>query len=696
MFWRMVPQGKALVISKLGSSQVNVSFTAAWTFPPGLFKVEEMDVSVKTIELDRRGSDGLICQDNIRADIKVSFFVRVNNTQEDVRKVAQTVGCDRASDQAKLEELFTAKFSEALKTVGKQLDFIDLYTKREEFRERIIKVIGTDLNGYSLEDCAIDYLEQTPLNQLDKDNILDAQGIRKITELTAVEHISTNNFRRDEEKRIKAQDVEAAEAIYELERQQADALAKQQREIESVKARESAETLKVQQEERLKAETARIKTDEEVAIQEENKQRQVEVAQKNRERVVAVETERVEKDRVIEVISRERETELQRISKDKEVENEKREIAKVIRERISVEKTVAEEEEAIKRLRLVEEAKREKEALVVNAEAQAQDKLVKDIKAAEAAQQAAEHHAKEMVVLAEAAAQEKMIAETKAAEAAERSAEHKAREQIALAQAELETTDRRAKARVVMAEAELEAADKEAEGKKRLADATRAESAAAGLAQVEVKDADAAATEKLGLAEARVLREKGLSEAEAIREKMKGEADGLAEKAKAMAQLDERSRQHEEYRIRLEAERDVELSAIDARRKVAEAQAQILSDGLKTAKIDIVGGESVFFDRLVNAISYGKATDGFLNKSDGAQRLLKDWLSGEKSFAGDLKDVLENPAVKSENLRDLTIAAVLGKLAGASEGEEKTRVSQLLQAAQRLGIDQKRVGELEG
>ncbi len=367
---RKVEQGKALVISRLGKEKIDVSFTGAWILP--LRKVEEMDISVKTIELDRSGSDGLICRDNIRADIKVTFFVRVNKKLDDVVKVAQMIGCQRASNQKTLEELFIAKFSEALKTAGKQLDFEDLYTKRVEFRDRIMEVIGTELNGYYLEDCAIDYLEQTPVGALDRDNILDTQGIRKITELTAVQHVYTNDFRRNEEKQIKKQDVEAAEAIYELERQQADAQNKQQREIKSVQAREQAETLKVEQEEKLKAETARIKTEEDVAIQEENMQRQVEVTQKKREAVVAVANETVEKDRALAVVSRERETELQRIAKDKEIENEKREIANVIRERIAVDKTVAEEEEAIKRLRLVEEANRTKEAAVIGAEAAAQ------------------------------------------------------------------------------------------------------------------------------------------------------------------------------------------------------------------------------------------------------------------------------------------------------------------------------------
>ncbi len=171
--FRKVEQGKALIVSK--TRRVDVTFTGQVVLPV-LHKAEMMDISVKAIEITRSGRDGLICRDNIRADIRISFFVRVNKTAQDVIKVAQAVGTARASDQSTLQELFHAKFSEALKTVGKQMDFTDLYTKREELRFQIIELIGVDLNGYHLEDAAIDYLEQTPLAQLDPSNVLDAQA----------------------------------------------------------------------------------------------------------------------------------------------------------------------------------------------------------------------------------------------------------------------------------------------------------------------------------------------------------------------------------------------------------------------------------------------------------------------------------------------------------------------------------------
>lgn len=315
MFFKKVPQGEALI--RTGYGGIKIATDKGLYVVPVFHKVEIMDISVKKIQIERTFSEGLVCKDNMRADIKVAYFVRVNNEVESIKKVAQTIGCDRASNIETLRDLFEAKFSEALKTVGKKFEFIELYEARREFRDEIVNIIGTDLNGYTLEDCAIDYLEQTPVEYLKRDNILDAEGIKKVTELTAVQNMKANLIKRDEEKTIRKQDVEAREAILELDRQLAEKEEQQKREIANIKSREEAETLKVAEEERLKSETARIATEEKVRVAEENMERQIIVAEKNKLRTEAVEIERVEKDRMLEATERERIVTLAQIEKEK-------------------------------------------------------------------------------------------------------------------------------------------------------------------------------------------------------------------------------------------------------------------------------------------------------------------------------------------------------------------------------------------
>ncbi len=610
-----VPQGTALIVNGLGSIP-RVSFTGAIVFPI-IYKKELMKVSLITLDVDRRGNDGLICKDNMRADITVAFYLRVNETAEDVLKVAKSVGAERASDKDAVDSLFSAKFSEALKTVGKQIEFVQLFENRQEFREKIIEVIGDDLNGYVLEDVAIDYLEQTPKASLDPTNILDAEGIKKITELTAAQNVRTNVLERDEELAIKKKNVETVEAMLELERQQSDAEAKQEREIATIRAREEAETKKVQEEERRKAEATTIQVEQDLQVQTENQKREIEVAEKNRQRAVAIEEEKVTRARDLEIVSREREVEIQRIEAEKALEVEKKEIANVIRERVAVDKTVAIEEERIKEVREVSEADRAKQTQVLAAEAIAEEDKVKQVKAAEAEELAAKHKAVEITTIAQA---------------------------------------------------DLEAAAKEADAKKKLAEGVQAERAAPGLADAKVQEAKADALEKEGIAEASVVRAKGDAEASAhletgkaeaeviaakgdsearaakeigmagadvTREQFKAEADGLVDKFEAMNSMSEDARAHEEYRMGLETALKEALASIDAGKDIAKENAEVLAVALQKAKIDIVGGEDHFFDNFAKSLSIGKAVDGLAEKSGVVSALINRVVEGKPSAPAD-------------------------------------------------------------
>ena len=586
-FYVKVPQGWALIINDM-SEMPKVKFTGGIVWPI-INKKELMKISLITLQLDRNNKEGLICKDNIRADISVAFYLRVNETQEDVLKVAKAIGVDRASDKNAVNELFNAKFAEALKTVGKQMEFVELFENRIGFRDKIIEVIGNDLNGYALEDVAIDYLEQTPKEALDPNNILDAEGIRKITLLTAGQNVKTNELERNEQLAIKKKDVETREAMLALERQEADAEARQKREIETVKAREQAETAKIQEEERLRSEQARIATEQQVQILQENQKREVEVASQNRQRAVVIEEEKVIRARELEMVSREREVELQRIEKEKALEEQKKEIANNIRERIAVERTVAEQEEKINEVREVSEAERKKQVAILQAEAEAEEELVKQVKQAEADEAKAKYKAQEINTLAAA---------------------------------------------------ELEASSKQADAKIKLAEGIKAEAAAKGLADAQVKEALAAAMEKEGLAEAKVAeelltakargeKERGLAEADVIRTRFQAEAEGLVEKFKAMDQMSEAARSHEEFRMQLEKDFESNMAAITANENLTIEQAKAMAAALQNAKIDIVGGDGDFFKSFQRSLSLGKGLEGIVEKSPTAEQLIQKFLGNQ-------------------------------------------------------------------
>lgn len=597
-FYRKVDQGTALIINDM-SAVPKVRFTGALIIPV-LYRAEEMKISLIHLQIERKGSAGLICRDNMRADIDVAFYLRVNETPQDVLRVAKAVGAARASNKDAVNELFNAKFSEALKTAGKKFDFIDLFEKRQEFREEIIEVIGNDLNGYVLEDVAIDYLEQTARKDLDENNILDAEGIRKITELTAKQNIITNQLRQDEHLAVTKKNVETREATLSLERQQAEAEARQKREIASVQAREQAEADKVIEEQRLIAQNAHIETQEKIDIREQNRHREVEVAEQNRMRAVRIETERVNRATELERVTTDREVQMQTVERDKVVETGRMEVANVVRERTAIEQTVAIAEEKIKETRQVSAADRDKQVAVLEAEAAAEEDRIRAVKAAEGAAQSADFRAKEITTLAEA---------------------------------------------------DLSAAGKQAEAKRVLADGIRAEEAASGLAKAAVQEAMAQANEKTGIAEARVqeamadanykkgnadvrvmaerldaeatgTEKLGAAEASAIGNKLKAEAAGLVDKFDALGKMTKEAREHEEFRLQLETALSQALAAIEAGKSVSKENASVMAKAMESANIELIGGEGNAFESMLKGISLGKAVEGFASSSPALTELL--------------------------------------------------------------------------
>ncbi|WP_420821404.1 flotillin family protein [Rubripirellula obstinata] len=622
--------GPDKAIIKSGISGLDV-YTAEGTFVVPLFhRYEFMDLTLKSFEISRQGSEGLICRDNIRADIKVAFFIRVDSSKDEMKVVAQSIGAKRCSELETMRELFDAKFSEALKTVGKQFEFVDLYDQRDKFKDEILKVIGTDLNGYRLDDAAIDYLEQTPLNLLSPTNILDAEGIKKITELTSTEKVKENQFTRDKEKTLKKQDVEAEETILALERQRVEAVEKQKREISEITARENASAAKVQEEQKLESERARIITEEEVGVAEENKNRQILVAMRNKEKTDAVELERVNRDRDLEMTERLRVVGVAEVEKEKAIETEKRNIQEVIRERVAVERAVVEEQERIKDTEDFAKADRLKQVQVTAAEMKAKEELIR------LTQQA---------------------------------------------QAEKESSELMAEKVRIDSEARRDAAEKDTAAAKMLAEADAAASAAPGLAEATVIEAKATAIEKQGLAEANVELEK-----------YRAEAIGITEKADAMKQLDSVGKEHEEFKLNLDKEKQVEIAAIDAQRGIAESQAGVVGDALKSARIDIVGGDGEFFDQITSAVKGGKAIDRFVYNSKVATDIKDTFFDGNADyFREQLAGLIKQFNLDTDGVKDLSIAALIAKLMGMAKTDDvRTQLTGLLSMAGTANVaDQK-------
>jgi hypothetical protein len=163
------------------------------------------------------------------------------------------------------------------------------------------------------------------------------------------------------------------------------------------------------------------------------------------------------------------------------------------------------------------------------------------------------------------------------------------------------------------------------------------------------------------------------AEAAVIEKRMIAEAKGIAEKADAMKHLDGSAREHEEFRLRLENERQIALKQIEARVSLAEQQSKVMAEAMGNADIKIVGGDGQFFDRFVKAVSLGNAVDGVLESSETVRKLAAPHLNG------------------NGHDKDLTISKVLGGLLVKADDQTKTKLQALIEKAKQLGVHDDKV-----
>jgi len=270
----------------------------------------------------------------------------------------------------------------------------------------------------------------------------------------------------------------------------------------------------------------------------------------------------------------------------------------------------------------------------------------------------ADRSKKVQITKAEEEAEQALVKDIKQAEAAKKSAEFYAEQAL------------------IDAQANQNASTKNAEAKKLMATASVKERAVDGTAKAEVMELTAVAVEKEGTAEAKVMELK-----------YHAEADGIRDKAEAMKIFDAVGKDHEEFKLELNKEKEIELAGINVGRDIAREQSKIVGEALKSAKIDIVGGENRFFERLVNSITVGKSVDRMVNNSEVLSDVkFSNVGAAPENARQQIQDFVARFGLTSEDLKNLSISALMMKLIAGADREQKGVLNSLLNTLKELGV----------
>src|SRR3954470_18274746 len=385
---------------------------------PVVHQVIPVSLETMRLNVERRGPHALITKDNLRVDLSAEFYIKVQANSDDIVQAARSLGARNVQADA-VSELVQEKLVSALRTVAATKDLVELHAKRDEFASAVQEIVIHDLahNGLTLESDTISSLDQTDPTQLQERNVFDAQGLRKIAEITQRARVERNLIEREAEKQVVEKNVSTAKSVLEMQRDQAEFEADQKMKVANVRAAREREVAEF-----------KIAQDEAVSRRDIEKMREIETAEV--QRTLAVEQAQVAKK--VALVTKIREQETAEILKKQAVEVAERSkevaVAEKERERADAQAGVltaeADRERAkqqIVTVQVTSEAEREAQKKLIAAQNEVRQKQIRDETEADVLAYTTIKQAEAQKVAAEAQYEAKLkLAEGEAASAARR------------------------------------------------------------------------------------------------------------------------------------------------------------------------------------------------------------------------------------------------------------------------------------
>lgn len=406
---------------------------------PGFHELTRVPLREISIDVERTGKLAVRTKDYLRADMRVTFYVCINEIEEDVLMAAA-----RLSNQGKItpdiiKNALEKRADDAIRAAAKTKDLAEIDSDKLGFAQEVLNLVEPDLKkvGLTLNNIAISEIEEG--DTYDTNNFFDAQGVKLRTEtiqksiqqkreVELTTQVVIEQKELDAQKRSLqiAQEKEAAKLAQHLE---VEAMkAQREREIEEAKAREAAtiqrtiilQNKSVEEEEigkKLSVQQSQIDAD--IALEERSKQLKVAQALQKREAELA-EIQRQQNVEAAKLQAQVQIAESERLAKLAQ-EDVAIAVSNKKRESFLAEAQKAKAESSVITASAVEKAERDKQLSIIAAEREAQERRISDQnvveidvfrrkRQAEIAQQAALLEAESIRTLAKAN-RDKLVAE---------------------------------------------------------------------------------------------------------------------------------------------------------------------------------------------------------------------------------------------------------------------------------------------
>ncbi|MBE9197893.1 MULTISPECIES: SPFH domain-containing protein [unclassified Nodularia (in: cyanobacteria)] len=410
---------------------------------PGFHQLTRVPLREISIDVERTGKMAVRTKDYLRADIRVTFYVCINASEEDVLKAAARLsqsGTIISSDDIK--NALEKRADDAIRAAAKTKEIAEIDSDKLGFAQEVLNLVGPDLKkvGLTLNNIAISEILESVT--YDPDSFFDAQGVRLRTEIIQRSIQQKREVELTTQVAIEQKELDAQKRSLQIAQEQESARLEQKFQVEALKAQREREIQEAKDKEAAAIQRSRILQEKSVEEEEIRKklslqqsQIDADIALEERNKHLNVSQSLQKQEAEIAEISRKQKVEAGRLKAQVEiVESEK--LARIAQEDLEIaisakkrESFLAQAQQATAEASVqtageIEKAERNKRLSTIAAEREAQQRSISDRnvveidafrrrRQAEIAQEAAELEAEAIRILA-AANRDKVLAEAEA------------------------------------------------------------------------------------------------------------------------------------------------------------------------------------------------------------------------------------------------------------------------------------------
>lgn len=398
---------------------------------PGFHELTRVPLREISIDVERTGKLAVRTRDYLRADMRVTFYVCINASDEDVLTAAARLSQQGKITPDNIKNALEKRADDAIRAAAKHKDLAEIDSDKLGFAQEVLNLMQHDLRkvGLTLNNIAISEIQES--DTYDTNNFFDAQGVRLRTETIQRSIQQKREVELSTQVAIQQKELDAEKRSLQIRQETESARMEQQLQIEALKAQREREIQEAK--DREAATTRRTKILQDQSVEEEEIRKQLSVQQNQIDADIALE-ERSKQLKVAQALQKQA-SEIAEINRQQTVDSgrlqaqvqvaESERLARLAQEDVAIavaakkrdsflaEAEKAKAESSVTTATELEKAERGKRLSLIAAEREAQERNIADRnvveidafrrrRQAEVAQQAAELEAEAIRILADA------------------------------------------------------------------------------------------------------------------------------------------------------------------------------------------------------------------------------------------------------------------------------------------------------